>query len=300
MSTILTYNTAEFRLTILRFFILSFLVSISSYGQDKTLDQYEQELNEISPILLNGKNELERFSANEKFVEIWDLILDNPKSLKHKFESIKNFPIITSKDKKLRIINWIVALDNNTYQYHGIVQYFNSSNKYQVSRLIPLSGEMKNVESIKLENNNWYGALYYQMEEIKRGNKKYYVLLGWNGNDERSNIKVIDVLSVKKDLVFGAPIFRVDKKRLNRYIIEYKEDASASIKFKKKEDRIVFSNLIPLNDGMEGLYDYYVPDGSINAFELSNGSFKFKRDVENTEKVNIPKIRKIRTGLMPN
>tara|TARA_B100000767_G_scaffold63255_1_gene59344 strand:- start:8919 stop:9821 length:903 start_codon:yes stop_codon:yes gene_type:complete len=300
MSTILTYNTAEFRLTILRFFILSFLVSISSYGQDKTLDQYEQELNEISPILLNGKNELERFSANEKFVEIWDLILDNPKSLKHKFESIKNFPIITSKNKKLRIINWIVALDNNTYQYHGIVQYFNSFNKYQVSRLIPLSGEMKNVESIKLENNNWYGALYYQMEEIKRGNKKYYVLLGWNGNDERSNIKVIDVLSVKKDLVFGAPIFRVDKKRLNRYIIEYKEDASASIKFKKKEDRIVFSNLIPLNDGMEGLYDYYVPDGSINAFELSNGSFKFKRDVENTEKVNIPKIRKIRTGLMPN
>ena len=172
MSTILTYNTAEFRLTILRFFILSFLVPISSYGQDKTLDQYEQELNEISPILLNGKNELERFSANEKFVEIWDLILDDPKSLKHKFESIKNFPIITSKDKKLRIINWIVALENNTYQYHGIVQYFNSSNKYQVSRLIPLSGEMKNVESIKLENNNWYGALYYQMEEIKRGNKK--------------------------------------------------------------------------------------------------------------------------------
>ena len=300
MSTILTYNTAEFRLTILRFFILSFLVPISSYGQDKTLDQYEQELNEISPILLNGKNELERFSANEKFVEIWDLILDDPKSLKHKFESIKNFPIITSKDKKLRIINWIVALENNTYQYHGIVQYFNSSNKYQVSRLIPLSGEMKNVESIKLENNNWYGALYYQMEEIKRGNKKYYVLLGWNGNDERSNIKVIDVLSVKKDLVFGAPIFRVDKKRLNRYIIEYKEDASASIKFKKKEERIVFSNLIPLNDGMEGLYDYYVPDGSVNAFELSNGSFKLKRDVENTEKVNIPKIRKIRTGLMPN
>ena len=300
MSTILTYNTAEFRLTILRFFILSFLVPISSYGQDKTLDQYEQELNEISPILLNGKNELDRFSANEKFVEIWDLILDDPKSLKHKFESIENFPIITSKDKKLRIINWIVALDNNTYQYHGIVQYFNSSNKYQVSRLIPLSGEMKNVESIKLENNNWYGALYYQMEEIKRGNKKFYVLLGWNGNDERSNIKVIDVLSVKKDLVFGAPIFRVDKKRLNRYIIEYKEDASASIKFKKKEDKIVISNLIPLNDGMEGLYDYYVPDGSINAFELSNGSFKLKRDIENTEKVNIPKIGKIRTGLIPN
>ena len=75
--------------------------------------------------------------------------------------------------KKLRIINWLVALDNNQYQYHAIVQHFNSSNKYQVNRLIPLSGEMRNVESIKLKNNNWYGALYYQMEEIKRGKEKY-------------------------------------------------------------------------------------------------------------------------------
>lgn len=299
MSTFLTYNTAGFRLTILRFFILCFLIPNLSYGQDKTIVQYEQELNEVAPVLINGKNEKERFAANEKFIEIWDLILDNPKSLKHKFETIKNFPILTSKDKKLRIINWVVALDNNQYQYHAIVQYFNSSNKYQVDRLIPLSGEMKNVESLKLENNNWYGALYYQMEEIKRGNNKYYILLGWNGNDQRSNIKLIDVLSVRKALVFGAPIFRVDKERLNRYIIEYKEDAAASIKFKKKEDRIVFTNLVPLNDGMEGLYDYYVPDGSVNAFELNNGSFKLKRDVENTEKVDIPKLRKIRTGLIP-
>jgi hypothetical protein len=50
---------------------------------------------------------------------------------------------------------------------------------------------------------------------------------------------------------------------------------------------------------MEGLYDYYVPDGSVNAFVFNRGSFKLKRDVENTEKVNIPKQRKIRNGIIP-
>lgn len=299
MKIFIKHIAAESKPTFLRFFILCFFVPIFSLAQDKTFEKYEQELNDIAPTLLNGKTEIERLEANQKFVEIWDYILDDPKSLKYKFDNIENFPIMTSNDKKLRIINWIVALDNNMYQYHAFVQYYNSSNNYQVSRLIPVSGEMKNIESIKLENNNWYGALYYQMEEIKRGKKKYYVLLGWNGNDERSNIKVIDVLSINKSLVFGAPIFRIDKKRQNRFIIEYKENASASIKFKTKDDRIVFTHLIPLNEGLEGLYDFYVPDGSIDAFILNNGSFKLKRNVENTEKVNVPKLKNIGTGLLP-
>ena len=159
MSALVSYNTAEFNPTILRFFILSLMTPFFSFAQDKSFDQYEKELYDIAPTLINGTSEKERLLANEKFIEIWDFILDDPKSIKHKFETLTSFPILTSKDKKVRIINWIVALDNNNYQYHAIVQFFNSSNKYQVSRLIPLSGEMKNIESIKIENNNWYAAL---------------------------------------------------------------------------------------------------------------------------------------------
>ena len=42
-----------------------------------------------------------------------------------------------------------------------------------------------------------------------------------------------------------------------------------------------------------------MPDGSIDAFILNNGSFKLKRNVENTEKVNVPKLKNIGTGLLP-
>ena len=72
------------------------------------------------------------------------------------------------------------------------------------------------------------------------------------------------------------------------------------MKFNSKEKRITFSNLIPLNEGLEGLYDFYVPDGSVNAFNLINGSFKLKYDVENPNKVSIPKRKKVKTGILPN
>ena len=72
------------------------------------------------------------------------------------------------------------------------------------------------------------------------------------------------------------------------------------MKFNIKEKRIVFSELIPLNEGLEGLYDFYVPDGSVNALELINGSFKLKKNIENQNKVSVPKIKKIKTGILPN
>ena len=64
------------------------------------------------------------------------------------------------------------------------------------------------VNSLKLNNSQWIGALYYSLTPFKRGKKDYYLLLGWDGNDERSNRKIMDVLSISKSLTFGAPIFR--------------------------------------------------------------------------------------------
>ena len=86
-----------------------------------------------------------------------------------------------------------------------------------------------------------------QLETIKRGKRKYYILLGWDGNDDRSNKKIADVLTISRGLTFGAPIFKIDKKTQNRFIIEYKEDASASMKYHAKEERILFTHLIPLS-----------------------------------------------------
>ena len=95
------------------------------------------------------------------------------------------------------------------------------------------------------------------------------------------------------------PIFRYKKERFHRYILEYKEDACCFCKFNKDIISIVFPNVAPLNDDLIGLYDFYIPDGRIDAFELKNGTFKFKEDIQNPQKVNVPNIKKIDKGLFP-
>lgn len=282
----------------LKLIILGTFFSSTLLAQKVEFSEYERKLLKVAPLLANGKDDTEKRNSHEKFLALWDTIIDNPKSMKYPFDSLKVYvPILTSKNKKLRIINWHTPLDNGIYNYYAIVQYHDSKGNYQVKILEPLLGEVKNANSLKLSDNQWIGALYYHMSSFKRGKKTYYLLLGWDGNNERSNKKIIDVLSVSKSLVFGAPIFRYKKQRLHRYILEYKEDAAVSVRYSEKEQSIFFPELIPIDKNFEGLYDYYIPDGSINAFELINGSFKFKENVQNPFKLSLPKIEKIDKGL---
>jgi hypothetical protein len=281
------------------FFVVLLFISLSSFAQKTDFAYYESELLKIAPLLQNGKSDQEKLDANEQFVELWDYILDDPKSMKYDFDSLTSFPILTSKDKKIRIINWYIPLENNINKYYAIVQYYNNKKRYKVDYLKPLEGEVKSANTLKLNNNQWIGALYYHLSSFKRGKKTYYLLLGWDGNDERSNKKIMDVLTVSKSLTFGAPIFRYKKNRYHRFILEYKEDAAVSVRYNAKIKSIFFPQLIPLNDDLSGLYDFYVPDGSINAFELVNGSFKFKEDIINPNKVDVPKIKKLDGGLFP-
>ena len=277
------------------FTFLSFTVT----AQKTDFAFYESEIQKIAPILQNANSDEEKLKANTDFIELWDIVIEDPKSMQYDFKMLKTFPILTLKNKKLRIINWYVPLSNNINKYFAIVQYYNNKKEYKVEYLKPLEGEVKSANSLKLNNSQWIGALYYSLTPFKRGKKDYYLLLGWDGDDERSNRKIIDVLSISNSLTFGAPIFRYKKERFHRYILEYKEDAAVSVQFNKDIESIVFPNLTPINEDLTGLYDFYIPDGSINAFELKNGTFNFKENIQNPQKVNVPKIKKIESDLFP-
>ena len=295
MSHTLQNTTAIIQGWMLRFFIL--ILPMNSFSQKKLFIAYEDSLMRVAPRILQGKNDAERQLANEKFLSLWEPILDESRSMKHPFDSLSTVSILTSKDNKVRFINWVIPQDNGTYQYQAIVQYYNYQNKYNVAYLEAIEEELREPEKMKLQNNQWIGALYYQLETIKKGKRKYYILLGWDGNDDRSNKKIADVLTISRGLTFGAPIFKIDKKTQNRFIIEYKEDASASMKYHAKEERILFTHLIPLSIEVKGLYDFYVPDGSVNALNLRNGKFIFEEDVETIEKINIPTRKNLEKGL---
>ena len=54
----------------------------------------------------------------------------------------------------------------------------------------------------------------YLLKEVK----KTITLLGWDGNNERTDKKIIDVLSISNSITFGAPVFFYKKEKLHRYI----------------------------------------------------------------------------------
>ncbi len=290
-------TTATLRNWMLRFFVL--LLPLSGMAQKKLFMAYEDSLMRIAPTMIQGGNDAERIAANEKFLSLWEPILDEEKSMRYPFDSLSTISVLTSADKKVRIINWTIPQDNGTHQYQAIVQYYNYENKYNVVHLDPLQEELREPELMKLQNNQWIGALYYQLETIKRGKRKYYILLGWDGHDDRSNKKILDVLTISRGLTFGAPIFKIGKKPQNRFILEYKEDAAASMKYLADEERIVFSHLVPLSEGLKGLYDFYVPDGSVDALILRNGKFSFEENVGTIEKIKVPKRKNLGNGLFP-
>ena len=143
-------TTATIQVWMLRFFM--FIIPMSTFSQKKMFMTYEDSLMRIAPSVLQGKNDAERQLANEKFLELWEPILDESRSMKYPFDSLNTVSILTSKDNKVRFINWVIPQDNGTYQYQAIVQYYNHQKKYNVAYLEAIQEELREPEKMKLEN----------------------------------------------------------------------------------------------------------------------------------------------------
>ena len=284
------------------FFLLS---SVSAQKVSKQLiAEYEDTLKIMAHIIMNGKTEQEKVVANESFKNTLKEVLQYDRSFSYPFDSLKTISIKTSSDNRVKIYTWTLKKENGTYQYFGFVYFHNKSKKrYEVIELIDNSKEIRRPENEQLDNTNWYGALYYEVIYIKKRGRKYYTLLGWDGNNEVSKKKIIDVMyfTGKGKIRFGAPIFKINKTSSKRYILEYNSTSTISVRYNKKEKRIVFDHLIPMRKDLDGLYEYYVPDGTYNALIYNKGKWIFKSDVaaNNNTKRNTPKKRKPKMGITP-
>ena len=87
-------------------------------------------------------------------------------------------------------------------------------------------------------------------------------------------------------------------------MFECSQEVSMSLRYNKKQNRIIYSHLGPRQEGgvLEGQYQYYGPDGSFDALEFKKGKWvtvedidarndRSKKDGEYNNPVN-PKIRK--------
>ena len=190
----------------------------------------------------------------------------------------------------------------------GFIQVYNEGRKKYV--LFPLYDKRTTLDYPKTmvgNHNRWYGAVYYTIIPVKEKDFTYYTLLGWNGNDIFTNQKIIEVLHFNKETVpvFGARIFKNYPERVSRVILEYSKNAVLHLNYEHQQyavstgkmnpkthqleyknvdsPMIIFDELIPMEDQMQSISAYMVPESSINqGFIENDGKWVFMKSVRGT------------------
>ena len=308
-------------------------VFVNGYAQRKgVFAALEDSIVQLHKEIILEKNAILRNQKNEQVLYLLEEMLEMKNSISYPFDSLKTISVLTSSDKKLRIFTWYLVNDDGTHEHYGFVQTYNEDKKqYRICTLIDKWRRIINPSAQMLSCNNWYGAFYTELIEVKAPNDKtYYTLLGWNGGDVFSQCKVIEVLSVDNRGVvsFGAPIFKgYTKSRTLRIVFEYAKRSSFLLHYDKQlytekttkkdkktnkymvdtlyADMVVFNRLIPMDETLAQIPQFMVGEASMcDAFLEKDGKWVYKAGIIARNKEDMPpppkKEHKPRIFYVPN
>jgi hypothetical protein len=220
---------------------------------------------------------------NHDIVIDFEKALEIPGSINYAFDSLKYIGKIMSSDQHLRIYTWNIPYHNGTHKYIGYLQYLTEKNgNPDIFKLIDKSEEIADPSEAVLDNNSWYGALYYDVILTRYKENKYYTLLGFDFNDIFSSKKVIDILYFddKNKPVFGKPVFEQDGKLKNRLIFEFSARVSMILKYQKEKELIIYDHLSPSSPSLTGRLQFYGPDMSYDGLKFEDGIWRLQKDID--------------------
>ena len=290
---------------ILIILFLTLYSNLESYSQDSNSELVSNE------IILKGyfeslftrdsvrflKNDEEKIRLNDTIIKVFIQTLENEESFSYPFDSLKHVGKIRSEDDLVRILTWNTRFKDGTYKYYGFIQNKNiKKNKTTNWLLSDKSDSLETPENIILSYYNWYGALYYQIYNYTEKKKNYYILFGWDGNNNYTSKKIIEILSFNNNgkPVFGKSVFKNDKKIQKRVFFEHTIKSSMSCKYNKSIDAIVFDHLSPLKPSQKGQYQFYGPDGSFDGYKLDHGKWVYIPDINVTNPKPVEKPKKVK------
>lgn len=263
-----------------------FLTATPAFAQD-ALQQYEQHMIELQEGMRLAISDETRLSYHDSLKQTVREVLNTEGSLDYPFSLVTSMSILTSEDGDVRIFNWNMPFNDQTHTYACFIVWLEDEKNgiYNWIELEDTTDDHAPIENKYLTPEKWQGALYYEMIEVKKRRKReYFILLGWDGANGLTNRKVIEPLQITRGKVrLGAPVFdNVPQRKPKRYILEYSEEVSASLKFYEKDKRIVFDHLSPRAAGLEGNHAFYGPDLTFDAFVIQKGKLLFLSNIDIT------------------
>ena len=287
------------------YFIFLLISTFSSFGQRVKVSQsdstyidsirnYEYQLEGLSYNIINGSDKVERITSCYYFIETLKTALQIPNSFDYDFDLLKTVSSITSEDDKFRVFTWNLLLDSGKYMYFGAIQ-MNNPDSLELYGLYDSSDYNRNVIYGQFDNRHWIGALIYQIHHYRWKKKDYYITFGWDGQDAKTNRKVIDVMWFDDEGKpnFGEEIFDFDGDLQSRIIFDFNDRAAMLCRYDDHEEAIVFANLVPINPLMKGVYQNYVPDGTYDYLRFEKGVWRRYKMVFDDRRKHGADLRKL-------
>ena len=287
------------------YFIFLLISTFSSFGQRLKVSQsdstyidsirnYEYQLEGLSYNIINGSDKVERITSCYYFIETLKTALQIPNSFDYDFDLLKTVSSITSEDDKFRVFTWNLLLDSGKYLYFGAIQ-MNNPDSLELYGLYDSSDYNRNVIYGQFDNRHWMGGLIYQIHHYRWKKKDYYITFGWDGQDAKTNRKVIDVLWFDDEGKpnFGEEIFDFDGDLQSRIIFDFNDRAAMLCRYDDHEEAIVFANLVPINPLMKGVYQNYVPDGTYDYLRFEKGVWRRYKMVFDDRRKHSADLRKL-------
>jgi len=259
-------------MTLKPFLIVVVLIfSALNLNAQSKLENSEKELEVRFDRLREASNDSLKLSISQDIMKILKQTLRKKESFTYPFSNLMNLGKISSTDHLVRVFSWNYILKNGSYRYFALIQKKNGRKieVFELHQNLNVKGSMTS----KLSAHQWLGALYYQIVPFKEKGNKLYLLLGWDGNNDKTSKKLIETLGFSKtgDPEFGIPVINWRGKRLSRVIFEYSKQVQMKLKFHERANLLVFDHLSPSEPRYVNQFEYYGPDFSYDALKFEKG-----------------------------
>ena len=262
-------------------FIFSILAGFSFAQGDTSLLSREKQLVQYLDILRKASNDFEKETANQQFKSYLRETIQQKGAMDYSFAALKSIGSIKSPDNTFRLFNWNIEQDDETHKYYCYILHFDERKKdWKIIELVDNSIMLPPQPDDILDENMWYGALYYKIIPIERSGKTVYTLLGYDANNNMSHTKLIDVLAFSGNHVkLGSPVFKTKDQVYKRMFFEHSKKCVMSLSYDEDRKKIIFDHLSPESPSMKDFREFYVPDMSYDALKFIGNKWVLEEDI---------------------
>lgn len=262
--------------------ILFTLLCVSHVVYAQTIQANEQMIVSWFEDIKETQSDSAKIQLNKKIEQLLYTTLQEPNAFNYSFPALKYIGSVYAPDKLMRVFSWNYPLSNGKYGYSALFMFKNKQKSTPSLHLVSTTTAFKPEETRKYDPSTWYGALYYNViaHKISR-DKTEYLLLGISNYQPITKVKIIESIKISnRQLTFGTPLFKKDKKTLYRAVFEYKKEVNMLLEYESSKKRFVFDHLSPSDPIYKDVYHFYGPDFSYDSYQWKKKKLHYTPDID--------------------